>query len=409
MPPSCQSKAILLISLLILPYTIHAADPWAMSEFVAALDACDRGLTMSPPKSQGSLDILQMLLSKYQMSSNDALEKDSSLKSLSSTYNGDSLKSLTFAEAYHRCETQLFDKVKRADSEVKQRIDLRQRRFVEQQPAVEKLLLQMQQAEIHAITAIEQGCSNLQVTAENAPSLFSQYTAEKQQALQLYPEIGQRLAPTQSQPAETKVKVIKNIAYWFKECDALFARLLPPPTVIAPPPPKSPQLSLLPPDIALPYVTESPIVAIIPHAELVPTPLCFPITADDNVIPHSLTMTSLNASDPPSVVAPEAEIKVQPEAEVVAPTDSPALSEPEVATAENIYQEWLTKMQGDRLKVLQSEKRLPDTTDHDLDYPKATRWQYQKTTTSGRDKCVIYSFANNKLTRTKETNGQCAQ
>lgn len=405
MPPSCQYKAILLISLSILSHTIHATDPWAMSEFIAALDACDRGLTMSPPKSQGSLDILQMLLGKYQMSSHDALEKDSSLKSLSSTYNGDSLKSLTFAEAYHRCETQLFDKVKRADIEVKQRIELRQRRFVEQQPAVEKLLLQMQQAEIHAITAIEQGCNNLQVTVENAPTLFSQYTAEKQQALQLYPEIGQRLATPQSQPAETKLKIIKNIAYWFKECDALFARLLPPPAVIAPPPPKSPQLSALPPDTALPYVIESPIVAIIPHAELVPTPLCFPITADDKVAPHSLTMTSLNVSDPPPVVAAE----VQPETEVEIPTDSPALSEPEVATAENIYQEWLTKMQGDRLKVLQSEKRLPDTTDHDLDYPKATRWQYQKTTASGRDKCVIYSFANNKLTRTKETNGQCAQ
>lgn len=405
MPPSCQYKAILLISLFILPYTIHAADQWAMSEFVAALDACDRGLTMSPPKSQGSLDILQMLLSKYQMSSHDALEKDSSLKSLSSTYNGDSLKSLTFAEAYHRCETQLFDKVKRADSEVKQRIELRQRRFVEQQPAVEKLLLQMQQAEIHAITAIEQGCSNLQVTVENAPTLFSQYTAEKQQALQLYPEIGQRPATPRSQPAETKLKVIKNIAYWFKECDALFARLLPPPTVIAPPPPKSLPISALPPESALPYVTESPIVAIIPHAELVPTPLCFPITADDKVAPHSLTMTSLNVSDPPPVVAAE----VEPETEVEIPTDSPALSEPEVATAENIYQELLTKMQGDRIKVLQSEKRLPDATDHDLDYPKATRWQYQKTTASGRDKCVIYSFANNKLTRTKETNGQCAQ
>jgi hypothetical protein len=408
MPPSCQYKAILLISLFILPYTIHAADPWAMSEFVAALDACDRGLTMSPPKSQGSLDILQMLLSKYQMSSRDALEKDSSLKSLSSSYNGDSLKSLTFAEAYHRCETQLFDKVKHADSEVKQRIDLRQRRFEEQQPVVEKLLLQLQQAEIHAITAIGQGCSNLQVTAENAPTLFSQYTTEKQQALQLYPDIGQRLAPTQPQHAETKPKVIKNIAYWFKECDALFARLLPSPAVIMPslPSPKSPQLSALPPDIALPYVTESPIVAIIPHAELVPTPLCFPITADANVAPHSLTMTSLNVpNDPPPVVAAE----VEPETEVKIPTDSPELSDPEVATAENIYQELLTKMQGDRLKVLQSEKRLPDATDHDLDYHKATRWQYQETTASGREKCVIYSFANNKLTRTKEINGKCSQ
>jgi len=65
-------------------------------------------------------------------------------------------------------------------------------------------------------------------------------------------------------------------------------------------------------------------------------------------------------------------------------------------------------MQGDRLKILQTEKRLPDTIDgREQDYQKATRWQYQKVTVSGKDKCVIYSFANNRLTRTKEFSGQC--
>ncbi|MEZ5672880.1 MAG: hypothetical protein R3E08_11095 [Thiotrichaceae bacterium] len=205
-----QYKYILLISLLALPYTIYATDQWAASEFVAALDNCDRGLAMAPPQSQGSLSILQILLKKYQASSNDALEKDSSLKSLSTPYNGNTLKSITFAEAYQRCETQLLEKVRHAEEEVKQRIEIRRHKLAEQQAVAEKLAEQIQQAETHALNAIEQGCSNLQLTEDTASSLFPQYTQEKQQALLLYPEIGQRLAPISQQDVETKLKISKK-------------------------------------------------------------------------------------------------------------------------------------------------------------------------------------------------------
>lgn len=402
-----QYKYILLISLLALPYTVYATDQWAVDEFVAALDNCDRGLAMSPPQSQGSLSILQILLKKYQMSSTEALEKDSSLKSLPNPYNGNTLKSLTFAEAYQRCETQLPEKVRNAEVEIKQRIEIRLRKLAEQQAAAEQLAAQIQQAETHAFNAIEQGCNHLQLTEDTAINSFPQYTQEKQQALQLYPEIGQQLAPNLQQHIETKLKISKNIAYWFQECDALFARLLPQPA----PPPESSPTSSFSPSPTLPYTANLPQIAIVPATELVPTPLNLPKMAEK--VTHTLAITALRSPDPPNspallieseVLSPELKI----EEEDVINTIVAAQESSETELAEKKYQELLTKAQGDRLKVLQIEKRLPDAVDgRDMDYHKATRWQYQKTALSGKDKCVIYSFANNRLTRTKEFSGQC--
>ena len=394
-----QYKAMLLIGLFTLSGFIHAVDEPVVpvvSEFVAALNACDRGLNMPLPKSQGSLDILQMSFQKYQMNSHSALEKNSSLKNFSNIYNGEYFKSVPFSEVYHRCETQLADKVKRAELEVSQRMEARQRKFAEQQPQVEKLVVQIQQAESHAFNAIEQGCGHAQLTIENAATLFPKYSEEKRLALQLYPDIGLRELKV-AKYADAKSKNFKTIAHWFQECDALFARLLPPsvPVILSP-------ISQAPPiEIKtfnhLPYLAEFLPAAAIPAIEIVPTPqpsAYFPIAKIGT--PHILAMTSLSLPPPP-VVEP-----------VVTPIEAPKETENPVVEMDKTYQELLAKMQGDRLKILQTEKRLPDTIDgREQDYQKATRWQYQKVTVSGKDKCVIYSFANNRLTRTKEFSGQC--
>jgi hypothetical protein len=399
-----QYKAMLLIGLFTVSGFIHAEDEPVVSEFVTALNACDRGLNMPLPKSQGSLDILQMSFQKYLMNSHSALEKNPSLKNFSNIYNGEYFKSVPFSEVYHRCETQLAEKVKRAEMEVTQRTEARQRKFAEQQPLVEKLLVQIQQAESHALNAIDKGCAHAQLTAENAVLLFPKYTEEKQQALQLYPDIGLRKLNV-AKYADVKSKNFKKIDHWFQECDALFARLLPPP-VIAPPPISQP-ISQTPPQIEintfnqLPYLAEFLPAAAIPAIEIVPTPqprAYFPIAKIET--PHTLAMTSLSLPPPPVV-----EPVVEP---VVTPIESPKEPEKPVVETDKTYQELLAKMQGDRLKILQTEKRLPDTIDgREQDYQKATRWQYQKVSASGKDKCVIYSFAHNRLTRTKEFSGQC--
>lgn len=391
-----QYKAMLLIGLFTLSHAIHAVDEPVVpvvSEFVAALNACDSGLNMPLPKSQGSLNVLQMLLRKYQLNSQNALEKNSSLKNFSNLYHGEYFKSVPFSEVYRRCETQLAEKVKRAEIEVTQRIEARQRKFVEQQPIVEKLLVQIQQAEFHAFTAVDQGCVYAQLTVDNALILFPKYTEEKQKALQLYPDIGLRKLNA------AKSKYIKSIERWFQECDALFARLLPPPPVIAPPP-----ISQTPPIKIntfnqLPYLAEFLPAAAIPTIEIVPIPqprAYFPPKSIE--IPHTFAITSLNSPPPvPELTEP-----------VVAPVESPKEPEISMVETEKMYQELLAKVHGDRLKILQTEKRLPDVVDgRESDYQKAPRWQYQKVTASGKDKCVIYSFANNRLTRTKEFSGQC--
>jgi len=391
-----QYKAMLLIGLFTLSHAIHAVDEPVMpvvSEFVAALNACDSGLNMPLPKSQGSLNVLQMLLRKYQLNSQSALEENSSLKNFSNLYHGEYFKSVPFSEVYHHCEVQLAEKVKRAEIEVTQRIEARQRKFVEQQPIVEKLVVQIQQAESHAFTAIDQGCVRAQLTVDNALLLFPKYTEEKQKALQLYPDIGLHKLNI------AKSKHIKSIERWFQECDALFARLLPPPPVIVPPP-----ISQTPPiEIntfnQLPYLAEFLPAAAIPAIEIVPTPqprAYFPPKSIE--IPHTFAITSLNSPPPvPELTEP-----------VVAPVESPKEPETPKVETEKMYQELLAKVHGDRLKILQTEKRLPDVVEgRESDYQKAPRWQYQKVTASGKDKCVIYSFANNRLTRTKEFSGQC--
>jgi hypothetical protein len=396
-----QYKAMLLIGLFALSHAIHAVDEAIMpvvSEFVAALNACDRGLDMPLPKSQGSLNVLQMLLRKYRLNSQNALEKNSNLKNFSNLYHGEYFKSSSFSEVYRRCETQLVEKVKRAEIEVTQRIEARQRKFAEQQPAVEKLLVQIQQAESHAFAAIDQGCVRAQLTADNALILFPKYTEEKQKALQLYPDIGLRKLNL-AKYAEAKSKHIKNVGHWFQECDALFTRLLPPPPVMTPPP-----ISQTPPIETnnfnqLPYLAEFLPAAAIPAIEIVPTPQPRAYFPPKNIeTPHTFAMTSVNS--PPSMVElPEP---------VVAPVESPKEPETPMVETEKMYQELLAKVHGDRLKILQTEKRLPDTVEgRESDYQKASRWQYQKVTASGKDQCVIYSFANNRLTRTKEFSGQC--
>lgn len=335
----------------------------AMDEFVSALNACDRGLAMSAPKSLGALGILQMLLKKYQDSSHEALKTDADLKKLSTYYNGDVLKSVSFAEAYRRCEAQLGEKTKQAKIEVAKQLELRQRRLLEQQQVVDQLAVQKQQSEYHAVTAI-QHCQA--VTAPTAPAIFAKYLSEKQQALQLYPEIVQQILPLQRALGESK----QSAAQWFQDCEQLFTRLLPP--LVSKP---LVYLSFS----TLPYLVEvSP--TLLPMVEFVHTP-----QASLPEVRHVLTITA----------TPQ-------------PADLEKISDKPSSKTEEIYRTLLIKMQGDRLKVLQQEKRLPDNVNRrDLDYYKATRWQYQKTTTSGNEKCVIYNFSNNQQVYAKELNGQC--
>jgi len=78
--------------------------------------------------------------------------------------------------------------------------------------------------------------------------------------------------------------------------------------------------------------------------------------------------------------------------------------EAEDETAE--YKSLLSKVQGDRLKILKEEGRLPDfVDDEDYNYQKAKIWQYEKANGS---KCNMYTFKNNQLAKTqKNLRGQC--
>lgn len=70
------------------------------------------------------------------------------------------------------------------------------------------------------------------------------------------------------------------------------------------------------------------------------------------------------------------------------------------------YKSLLTKLQGDRLKILKAEGRLPDfVDDEEYNYQKAKIWQYEKANGS---KCSMYTFKNNQLAKTqKNLKGQC--
>lgn len=336
----------------------------ALDEFITALNACDRGLAMPAPKSSGALSILQLLVKKYQDNSRDALASNADLKNLSTRYNGEILKSLSFAESYRRCEGQLGEKMKQAEVEVARQLELRRHRLLEQQRAAELSAVRKQQAEYHAVIAI-QHCQT--VTAPTAAVVFAKYSSEKQQALQLYPEITQQVLHIPHTSDVSK----QNAAQWFQYCDQLLTRLLPPPEPVI-------HLSFA----TLPYAVDVP-PTLLPMVEFI-----LPPQSHVPRVPEVRSVLTAMATLQPVVTE--------------------KVSDKPLSKAEEMYQTVLAKMQGERLKVLQQEKRLPDHVNRrDLDYHKATRWQYQKNTASGSEKCVSYNFVNNQPVVAKELYGKC--
>ncbi len=299
--------------------------------------------------------------------------------------------------------------------------------------------------------------------------VYKEYQAAKQQALQTYPAIVNQfhtVAFTDSATGEAK-NVNKTVQAWFDHCDTAFtgpATPEKPATVasnLAPvasdeegPMRTSPEeeSTVPPPAESVAASAKEGVTPSSPPSEQVSPPATTP-TAPEPIAPPTTVAEKTTTPSPPTEIAmatsqaPTTEMTSPPEPSLTSPqlanpdnsaendkTASPnnrASSKNSAAPttenaqeangdnaeddendAENVddemaeYRGVMAKAQGDRLKILKDEKRLPEfVDDQDFNYLKAKIWQYEKPT---GDKCNIYTFKGNQLIKTvKNFSGAC--
>jgi len=348
---------ILMLALTVMIRVAHA-DELANKKFRSALAVCEKALQVEMPKSYGSLSRLNSLLKRYQRSRDEALAIDPSLKdSTEQHYKGDFFTDKAFIEAYRVCEGELADKVSQAEAQVKQRESDRKARQQEGLEQSNELMEKMDLAKGYVATAINQHCVSYlrapTLKGEAVSPLYQQYQQAKQQAIETYPEIVKQFhqAVIIDPDSGDEQTVSKMVSSWFRYCDAKFTHQL-----------ENSEDSSVKETVTVPSETEGP------------------------MLPPSSSTTAKGASKATPPV-PQKENKELDNGEEI----------------DSEYQAALKSFKGDRLKVLNDEKRLPDfVNDEDNDLQKSSEWQYEDD-----KKCNTYVFQGDQLTKSKVTPGEC--
>ncbi len=391
-----HSKYPIAVLLLLFTHHVLGADALATRQLQFAFNACERGLQSEKPESQGSFRVLQSLLKKYENNRDSALQKVPNLKdSENERYSGTLLDGKTFAEAYQICETDLYEKVATAEQYINDKNEKRKARQKANQAEVEATLQKIEQAKQEITIAVNQNCVQFLRTPETkSRHLYDNYVAAKQKALALYPRIVKQFheITTVDPDTEEATTEVKTVKYWINLCEEAFLEQ---------------------------GYEETPSVATVP---IVPQ--------DDTAI---LQLPEI-VGDMPDTTAPiapaptAAPVVPDPVITVVAPQDNQAISDEEVdemddsndegddisgmsgmavieVSDDDEYQTILSKVQGDRLKILTTEKRLPDFNNDDEGITEnATEWQYE---TEDGSQCITYVFKDNGLIHTKNNKGEC--
>lgn len=436
-------------------------------KFEMAISACEKGLQMKIPKSKGSLTILQNLFKKYQRHRDAALKLDESLKSSEERrYTGSLFVRKTFSEVYQTCEHDFSEKVAMAEAAVKKTAENIEAQQAQQDAKVEKTTAATNQ---EVVLAIDNYCATYLFKPEGTSSpWYGKYQATKQKVLELYPNIvNQFHATTITEIGTSKpTNLNKTIKAWFDYCDTAFAQpvepakrptaseanppdkepsspgssaTLPQKTTVTTPPQEGGSTPAQPAETSTPSpkaaTTTTPASTSASEKEVRPiqttAPTSSPETTGTTSAPESAPTSppAINTTTTPpgdtSLVSPTPD-KDKAESSTSSPdssnaknatssnnTASPADAE-ETASAntdnadtdETEYKSMIAKMQGDRLKVLKEEKRLPDfVDDEDYNYQKATIWQYEK---ADGKKCSVYNFKGNQLVKSnKNLIGEC--
>ncbi len=374
-----MSKLLLALPIWLLTIaTAQAADPLAVLHYQTALGACERGTQMPMPKSTGSLKILQAQLKRYQRNMQDALKIDPKLKESSQTYTGSYFVNLPFSKGYEQCENNLTSKVEEAEATINSNLTERNNRQTAQQDALKALEKKQLAVKPSLHAALDKYCHPFLVDrTKAAPDSEQQYFAAKKQSLAAYPEVGNEFhSITYVDPLTNQETTdSKQVYVWFNLCEEAF---------------KAP-----------------------PAAAVTPTPA--------TSAPRPTAPASVVEDEGPSLPKPAKQPTVQPATPPVAPPAPVVADKPladdgkEITDAESDqayeaqmeaeYQDALKKMAGDRLKIMEQMKRVPDyVDDDDNDFAKAKTWQYEK---DDGNKCDVFHFKDNTLFKTENLKKEC--
>lgn len=452
---------IFIIAVFISLLTTNAVsgDERAAKKFEMAISACEKGLQMKMPKSKGALIILQNLFKKYQRHRDAALKLDESLKSSEEKrYTGSFFARKPFSEVYQTCEHDFSEKVAAAETTVKKTAENIESLQIQQDATLTKTTAANQEV----VLAIDNYCATYLLKPEGTSSpWYSKYQTTKQKALEIYPDIVNQFHATTITEIGTgkSTNLNKTIKAWFDYCDAAFVQPVetakPPVASEANPPaqePSSPESdsgATLPPKTIVTPPQEGETTPVQPIETTTPSPKATDTTpastpvSEKEVNPIQTTGPT-SSPETAKTPAPESAPTPSPATNITTPPQEDAVSAgptpdkdktdsipttdssnakdiafssnpPSPAESDNAdtdeaeYKSVMAKMQGDRLKVLKEEKRLPDfvdfVDDEDYNYQKATTWQYEK---ADGKRCSIYNFKENKLVKTnKNLAGAC--
>jgi len=383
-----HSKYPITVLLLLFTHSVLGADTLAIRQLQFAFNACERGLQSEKPESQGSFRVLQSLLKKYENNRDSALQKVPNLKgSENERYSGTLLDGKTFAEAHQICETDLYEKVAAAEQYINDKKEKRIARQKANQAEVEATLQKIKQAKQEITIAVNQNCIQfLRAPETKSRHLYDNYVVAKEKALALYPKIIKQFheITTVDPDTEETTTEVKTVKYWFNLCEEAFSEQgyeQIPSIAIVPVVPQEDTAILQLPEIAedIPNTT----------APVAPTPAIAVVAPQDNQVISDEEDEEIDAVD-------------DGDDEDISSMSGMVAME---ASDDDEYQMILSKVQGDRLKILTTEKRLPDFNNDDEGITEnATEWQYEAEDGS---QCTTYVFKDSGLTHTKNNKGEC--
>ncbi len=343
------------------PFVI-AADKLAIKNFETAIGFCERVLQAEMPKSSGSLRVLKSNWKKYQNNVQNALERAPDLaKTNSYTYSGGYFVEKAYSSIYQICNEELPEKINEAVAHLDELRRDRVARLNQQRALLKAIEQKTKIAKNYVTEAIDRHCATyVRSPSPNAIGLQISYQTAKQKALEIYPEITRHFHEAtifNSKLGQEEI-VNKTVGSWFEFCDMTLNVNIDPAV----------QLS----SDTVPVLSD--------HAGLILPPL--PTDISDNVPP------------PPQIPISESVIEAaEDEEKAYSEEDDPE------------FQQAIQTVKGDRIKVLEKEKRLPDYVDHeDFNLNLSTWWRYENENATA---CVTYNFKVNSLTRTHEQPGEC--
>jgi hypothetical protein len=330
-----------------------AADKLAIKNFEIATGFCERVLQADMPKSAGSLRIFKSNWKKYQNNMENALERDPSLaKAGHHTYTGGYFVDKTFAEVYQECNEELPQKVNEAVEYIDELRRTRQARFNQQRVLLDAIEKKTRIAMDYVATAINQHCATyVRSPSPTATNLQIAYQTAKQKALDIYPDIKKHFHDaTMFNPNIGEEEMLnKTVEAWFEFCDSAFN-----------------------------------------------------ITTGDSMNEQLLP------PQPESVLPDNSNLMLPPlPTQFIPAQNMPIGNEMDEYSEENDpdFQQALKTLKGDRVKILKTEKRMPDFVDNeDFDLAAAMWWRYEK---EDGQRCITYNFKQNLLTRTQDQPGEC--